>query len=45
VNFKEDVSSNEAEKWLQAVNEQFESIKKNVVWKLTNLPNQRKAIR
>lgn len=43
-NFKEAMSSNDADKWIEAMNEELDSIKKNDVWELTDLPNQRKAI-
>jgi hypothetical protein len=43
-NFKEAVNSNDAEKLLEAMNEEFDSIKKNDVWDLTDLSRQRKAI-
>lgn len=44
MNFKEAVSSNDADKWLKAMNEELDSINKNVVWELTDLLSQRKAI-
>jgi hypothetical protein len=44
VNFKEAVNNHDAEKWIKAMNEELESIQKNDVWVLTDLPNQRKAI-
>jgi cell envelope opacity-associated protein A len=44
MNFKETMSSNDADQWLKAMNEELHSINKNIVWELTDLPSQRKAI-
>ena len=38
------MSSSDATQWLEAMNEELDSIKKNNVWVLTDLPNGRKAI-
>jgi hypothetical protein len=43
-NFKKAVSSHDAKKWIEAMNEELESIQKNDVWELTYLPSQRKMI-
>lgn len=44
MNFKETMSSNDADQWLKAMNEELHSINKNIVQELTDLPSQRKAI-
>ncbi|GMP77212.1 hypothetical protein CsSME_00033565 [Camellia sinensis var. sinensis] len=38
------MSSSDATQWLEAMNEELDSIKKNDIWELTDLPNGRKAI-
>jgi hypothetical protein len=45
LNFKEAINSNDANEWIEAINDEINSIKNNDVWELTNLPIQRKAIR
>lgn len=44
VNFKEVVANHDVDKLIESMNEELESIKKNDVWELTDLPSQRKAI-
>jgi hypothetical protein len=44
LNFKEAINSNDANEWIEAMNDEINSIKNNDVWRLTNLPIQRKAI-
>ncbi|KAM1500447.1 hypothetical protein ACFX10_023002 [Malus domestica] len=43
-NYKEAMDSFESEQWQQAMNEEQDSIKKNEVWELVDLPNGRKPI-
>jgi hypothetical protein len=43
-NFKEAVNSQGAKKWIEAMNEELESIQNNNVWEPTDLPSQRKAV-
>jgi hypothetical protein len=44
MNFKETMKSIDAGKWIEAMNDEIDSIMNNDVWKLTDLPSQRKAI-
>ena len=43
-NFSEAVNSIDSDKWLEAMKDEIESINKNNVWELTDLPKDRKAI-
>lgn len=36
--------SNDADEWLKAMKEEFNSIQENVTWELTELPNDRKSV-
>ena len=42
--FKEAIEGDDADKWIDAMNDELNSINKNDVWELTDLPPQRKAI-
>jgi hypothetical protein len=42
--FKEAIKGDDADKWIDAMNDELNSINKNDVWELTGLPPQRKAI-
>ncbi|GMP88605.1 hypothetical protein CsSME_00040528 [Camellia sinensis var. sinensis] len=42
--YNEAMSNSDAPQWLESMNEELDSIKKNDVWELTDLPNGRKAI-
>lgn len=44
MNFKESMSNNDAEHWLEAMSEELDLIKKNDVLEPIDLPSQRKAI-
>jgi hypothetical protein len=44
MNFKEAMNSKDANKWIEAINDEIDSIRTNNVWELTDLPSQKKAI-
>ena len=43
-NFSEAVNSINSDKWLESMKDEIESINKNNIWELTDLPKDRKAI-
>jgi len=45
MNFKEEINNNNADKWIEVINDEIDSIRNNDVRELTDLPSQRKAIR
>jgi hypothetical protein len=44
LNFKKAINNNDANKWIEAMNDEINSIKNIDVWERTNLLTQRKAI-
>ena len=44
MNFKKAINSNDANEWIEAMNDEIDLIKNNDVWELIDLPTQRKAI-
>ena len=44
ISFESAMESNNADKWQEACNSEFESLRKNETWKLVQLPRGRKAI-